>query len=149
MSTLFPITRFGGLSSMDKDFETFFTTLFGDNDNRLRRGSAVLTVPRANVTHNSEGYEIALAAPGMSRDMFNIAIENGYINISSDISDESLDEDTSYATKEFGYSSFTRSWQLPDTVNADGISARYDAGILNVIIPTMEQAKSKVVIDVE
>jgi HSP20 family protein len=149
MSNLFPITRFGGLSSMDKDFETFFSTLFGDDNNRLRRASAVLTVPRANVTHNEIGYEIALAAPGMSRDMFNIAIENGYINISSEVSDVSLEEGTSYATKEFGYSSFTRSWQLPDSVNTDGISARYDAGILNVSIPTIEKGISKVVIDVE
>ncbi len=148
MSTLFPITRFGGLSALDKDFDSLFNTFFGDTD-RLRRGSAVLTVPRANVTRNDEGYNIALAAPGMSRDMFNIAVENGHLNISSEIQDVGLDEGTSYTTKEFGYSSFTRSWQLPESANAEAITARYDAGILNVSIPTLEKGSSKFVIDVE
>ena len=101
------------------------------------------------MTRNDEGYSIALAAPGMSRDMFNIAVENGHLNISSEIHDADLDEGTSYTTKEFGYSSFTRSWQLPDSANAEAITARYDAGILNVSIPTIEKGSSKVVIDVE
>ena len=101
------------------------------------------------MTKNDEGYHIALAAPGMSRDMFNIAVENGNINISSELHDAELDEGTSYTTKEFGYSTFVRSWQLPESVNAEAITARYEAGILNVTIPVSEKANSKVVIDVE
>ena len=151
MSNLFPITRFGGLSTLDKDFDSLFSSFFtgmnNGNGDMIRRGNAVSTVPRANVMRNDEGYSIALAAPGMSRDMFSIAVENGYLTVSSDVS---VDETTAnFTTKEYGYSSFARSWQLPEIANTEAISARYDAGILTVSIPTSEKANNKVVINVD
>ena len=149
MSNLFPITRFGGLSTIDKDFDSLFNTFFGDTDRAFRRGSAVLTVPRANVARSNDGYSISLAAPGMARDMFDIAVENNTLSISSNIEDSSIDEGYSYTTKEFAYSSFTRSWQLPEHVNAEAITARYEAGILHIEVPVSEKGNSKVVIDVE
>lgn len=149
MSNLFPITRFGGLTTIDKDFDNLFNTFFGDTDRAFRRGSAVLTVPRANVARSDSGYSISLAAPGMSRDMFDIAIENNTLTVSSNIENADLEEGYSYTTKEFAYASFTRSWQLPEFVNTESITARYDAGILTVNVPMSEKGNSKVVIDVE
>ena len=140
MNSLFPITRFSA-SALDRDFDTFFNSIFGD--------SPKTTVPRANITKTDESYLITLAAPGLSREDFNINVENNTLSISSEHADESVSKDSNYTTREFSYGAFTRAWSLPEGVNSDAITARYEAGLLKVDIPTEGKTAHKVVIDVD
>ncbi len=133
MNSLFPITRFSA-SALDRDFDTFFNSIFGDSP---------------KTTKTDESYLITLAAPGLSREDFNINVENNTLSISSEHADESVSKDSNYTTREFSYGAFTRAWSLPEGVNSDAITARYEAGLLKVDIPTEGKTAHKVVIDVD
>ena len=88
------------------------------------------------------------AAPGFSREEFEISVDNGLLSINAGASDTPEYSDN-LVSQEYSYSSFTRSWSLPKEVSSELITARYDAGILYVTIPTQNTANSKHVISVE
>jgi len=145
MSNLFPITI---RNNFDRDFDSLINSFFGPVAGRTSRFTNVSTTPRANVIKATEGYTIELAAPGFSRDEFEIGVDNGVLSIHVGTSD-TPEYSEQLSTQEFSYSTFTRSWSLPKDAATEAISARYDAGILYVTIPTTGNANNKIVIDVE
>jgi len=104
---------------------------------------AGLTVPAVNIKETPERYEIEMAAAGMKKEDFNINLERNVIIISTEKSNETseTDKDHNYTRKEFNYSSFSRSFVLPQAANREDIKATYVDGVLNVIIPKKEDAK--------
>lgn len=105
-------------------------------------------LPPVNVLEGEKGYTIELAAPGLSRDDFEISAEDGRLVVSVKDQERNTNSEK-YLSQEFGFSrTFTRSWSLPSSVEASAISARYEAGILAVDIPTGKK-KSKVAVRVE
>jgi len=105
--------------------------------------------PKANISKTAAGFKIELAAPGLSRADFNINVEDSVLTISSQVENDSKDENENYTSCEFSQSSFSRSWTLPDTVNTKVITARYEAGILYLDIPSTEKASESLVINVD
>ena len=104
------------------------------------------TLPSVNVKETNDMFELEVAAPGMSKDDFNITLDNGLLTISSERENknEEKDSDGNYTRKEFSYQSFTRSFSLPEKmVEAEKISAKYTNGILHVTVPKTEAAKVK------
>ena len=143
MSSLFPVTY----SADDSDFDNIISTLF-NYQGRPQRYTSIATTPRANVLKHNDGYAIELAAPGLSRDEFEIGIDDNVLSIHVGASD--TPERTSHVTtQEFSFTSFTRTWNLPKEVNVEAISAQYDAGILYVQIPTSENSSNKITVTVE
>jgi len=147
MSTIFPISRFNLASPISGDFETLIDAFFNTPLRNTRSEDSFYSVPRANVSKMDNAYTIHLAAPGYSRDDFSITIENNTLTVSSTI--EMTDETATYTTREYSYSGFSRSWSLPKGVTAEGISARYDAGILSVVVPTLAGEAPSVTVNVE
>lgn len=148
MSNLVTLGSYGLLPTSYRlfdDFDSIFDGFFGD-----RRGTArALThTPRVNIEETQGGYDIHMAAPGLSREDFKIHSDSGYLTISAEMKDEPESKDK-WLTREYSYSTFSRSWKLPTNVNAEGISARYDAGILTVSVPTSSKKPSKVEIKVD
>ena len=80
------------------------------------------------------------ATPGMKKSDFQIEVEEGVLIISSDTDTQSNETETSFTRKEFGYHSFKRSFNIPDTIYVDRISATYKEGILTVSLPKKEEA---------
>lgn len=146
MNSIFPINRYSGFG-LDNEFDQLLGSFFGP---RKRSESTSFTnIPRANVAKNDEGYTIELAVPGMSRDDFNISVENNTITVSSAVENSQSEVEDMYTSKEFTYSSFTRSWTLPKGANSSAIGARYNAGILAVHIPVDSEDSRRLTIDVE
>lgn len=133
-SRLFPETP--SLLSGFFDDDSFFNSGFPG----IRNGWSD-KIPAANVKENENEFIIDLAAPGMKKSDFNIDIENGTLCISSEKKEESEEKADDYTRKEFSYSSFSRSFSLPDSVNEDKIKARYEDGILILSLPKKEEAK--------
>jgi len=152
MSALFPISRFGGLSTFDRDADTIFSSFFGPSFPTLftqRTPRAVSATPQANIAKTDEGYTIDLAAPGFGRDDFNIDVEDNTLTVSAAYEVDNSNDD-SVLSQEYSHSSFTRSWILPEGAQCEAIDARYEAGILTVSIPTTnERNNKKLVIDVK
>lgn len=137
-SRLFP--KVPSLLSGFFDDEDFFNVDFPKPGNGW--GSKV---PAANVQENENEFIIDLAVPGMNKADFQIKIENGALSISSEKQEESEDKTDDYTRKEFSYSSFSRSFRLPDSVKEDKIKAKYDNGVLKVSLPKKEEAKKPLV----
>lgn len=147
MSNIFPISRFNLANPISGDFETLIDAFFNTPLRNSRAEDSFYSVPRANVSKSDNGYAIQLAAPGYSRDDFNITVENNTLTVSSTV--ETPEVILSYTTREYSYSSFSRSWSLPKGVTADNISARYDAGVLTVMVPTLTSEEATVTVNVD
>ncbi|MDD4923111.1 MAG: Hsp20/alpha crystallin family protein [Bacteroidales bacterium] len=102
--------------------------------------------PAVNIAENKDGFRIEVAAPGLDKEDFNISVDKRVLVISSEkeTTTESKDEkEEKYYRKEFNYSSFKRSFSLPEYADTDRIKATHANGVLNVSIPKREEAKEK------
>lgn len=100
-------------------------------------------VPAVNIQENDESFLVAVAAPGKTKEDFNIELDNDVLTISSEVKkeDESTDKNRRFTRREFSYSNFKRAFSLPETVNSEKISASYKNGLLEIILPKKEEAK--------
>ena len=101
------------------------------------------TVPAVNITESTEAFDIEVAAPGLKKEDFKINLDNGMLTISSEKSEENESEDKKVTRKEFSFSSFQRSFTLPESVQADKINASYKEGVLKIKLPKREEAKKQ------
>lgn len=98
--------------------------------------------PAVNVHETKEAYHIELNAPGRAKEDFVINVENGMLSIGYEHKSESKQEDYKTIRREFAFRSFKRSFQVDDSVNVDQIQARYENGILKLLLPKKEEVKS-------
>eukprot|EP01132_Coremiostelium_polycephalum_P000727 gene727-900_t len=101
-------------------------------------------MPATNIVEKNDQFLIHVAIPGVKGSDFNIHINHGVLKIELVKKEEHKEgeEESQYARREFRYSSFKRSFSLPDAVQVDKIHARYEDGILEVILPKQEGAKA-------
>ena len=103
------------------------------------------SIPEMNVIENEKNFKVELAAPGMDRKDFNIEVRDGVLNISAQKEKEKHEDKKNYRRREFSYTSFERSFALPDDVSTDDIDAKYENGILKLTLPKNESAIVKTV----
>ncbi|EAY28534.1 Hsp20/alpha crystallin family protein [Microscilla marina] len=99
-------------------------------------------VPPMNIIETADSYRLELAVPGYKKDDFKIHLDERELKVSLDIETQKVEGET-YHYKEFGYAKFSRKYNLPETADLDSIEAKYDAGLLRVIISKKESAKDK------
>ncbi|MES1223180.1 MAG: Hsp20/alpha crystallin family protein [Bacteroidota bacterium] len=100
-----------------------------------------LRVPAANVSENKDEYLVSIAAPGMKKEDFNIDVNGNMVTISCEKKEKKEENENNYTRREYNYSSFSRSFTLPDEVNKEKIDARYEDGLLKLSLPKKEEAK--------
>lgn len=103
--------------------------------------SKVYNLPAVNITEANDHYMVSLAAPGLKKEDFKIDMEEDTITISSEKEERKEEKDEKFTRKEYSYSSFSRSFSLPDDVKQEAIEAKYEDGVLNIKIPRKENAK--------
>lgn len=124
-------------------FDRFFENDMFDWTNR-NFSSTNTTLPSVNIKESTEGYEVEMAAPGLTKEDFKIELNNDLLTISSEKhSEKESRKGEQYTKREFSYQSFSRSFTLPRTVENDKIAAKYEHGILKIMIPKKEEAKPK------
>ena len=103
------------------------------------------TIPAVNIKETPENYEVEVAAPGMTKKDFKVELDGNALTISSERSKQKEErEDERYSRKEFSYQSFQRTFTLQkDVVDIDKIQAKYENGLLHLLIPKKEEAKQK------
>ena len=94
----------------------------------------VMNIPAVNITDQKDDYLVSLAAPGLKKEDFNIDVDGNMLTIS-------CEKEAKYTRKEYSYSSFERSFTMPDGVNKDKIEARYENGLLKLSLPKKEEVK--------
>ncbi len=103
------------------------------------------TLPAVNIKETAEGYEVEMAAPGMTKDDFKVELDGNTLTISSEKQDQQEESENSrFVRREFSYQSFQRTFQLhKEVVDMDKIQAKYENGVLRLLIPKKEEAKQK------
>jgi HSP20 family protein len=137
------LRRSGNLFPSMPIFDDFLSReLFNwGNDNHSATST---TVPSVNIRETANNYEIEVAAPGMDKKDFNVTLENNLLTISCAIEPNSEKADWKYSLREFSYQSFVRTFQLQkDVVDEDNIQAKYENGLLLLMIPKKEAVKQK------
>ena len=128
-------------SSVPSVFDDFFKPWNEWFDDR-RFFNQVATVPSVNITENKDNYQVALAAPGLKKEDFKIDVEGNMLTISSEKEENKEEKNEKYTRKEYSYSSFSRSFTLPEDVKQEAIDAHYENGELKIMLPRREELKN-------
>lgn len=103
--------------------------------------SRALTIPAVNISDEKDAYKISLAAPGLKKEDFKIDIDENLLTISSEKEENKEEQKARHTRREYNYSSFSRSFTLPEDIKQESIDARYADGVLLVYLPKKEEAK--------
>ncbi len=115
-------------------FDEVFNDFFGGSPaGHITKGAAV------NIKENEKNYQLEFAAPGFEKEEFKLALDNQVLTVSAEKKSEAKDEGKEYTRREFAYTAFQRSFNLPESVQHDAIKAEYKNGILFVTIPKKEE----------
>jgi HSP20 family protein len=109
------------------------------------------SMPAVNVKETEKNFEIEVAAPGLSRKDFNVSVDNRILTISSEKKEEKETKEKDYTRQEFSYSSFSRSFALPENVKEEDVNAKYEDGLLKLTVAkkALPAEKAKKAIEVK
>ena len=136
--TLVKFNNNKGANALMPGFNDVFESIFNDtffNDRMVAR------VPAVNISETADHYHVELAAPGLKKQDFKLNLERNVLNVTVETQTDETKEDKRYAKREFSYSSFVRSFTLPEQADHNRIEARYEDGILKLDIAKKEEAK--------
>jgi len=121
-------------------FEDFFRPWNGlfDNGHLWNR---VMEVPAVNITEHKNQYLISLAAPGLKKEDFKIDLDDNLLTISAEKEENKEEKDELFSRKEYNYSSFSRTFTLPEEMNKEKIEAVYEDGVLKISVPHNKEIK--------
>lgn len=125
-------------SSVSPWFTDVFESVFNDAHLTDRLPSRV---PAINVAETDADFQIELAAPGLKKEDFKISLEKNVLSISAEKKNENNEEGKKFSKREFSYASFTRSFNLPESIDHNKIDAAYTDGVLKLTITKKEEAK--------
>ncbi|NJK84293.1 MAG: Hsp20/alpha crystallin family protein [Saprospiraceae bacterium] len=123
----------GSFSSMIDDLFNRSLSDFGATSNFFSH-------PSVNIKETEQRFELELAAPGLQREDFKVNLDGDVLTVSVEKQYSKEEDNKNYRRKEFSYSAFKRSFQVPSSVDVEHINAGYDKGILTLTLPKKEQA---------
>lgn len=123
--------------------QNWLPSIFNDffENEWMERSNA--TAPAINVLENEQGYELELAAPGMTKEDFKVTLdENGdlVINMEKKVENNEEKKRGHYLRREFSYSKYQQTMLLPDDADREKINAQVENGVLKVNIPKIVKA---------
>lgn len=104
-------------------------------------GQDLLAFPQTNIHETPDAYHLELNAPGRTKEDFKIQVEQGLLTISYEKKESVQSEDYKTVRREFEFRSFKRSFSVDDKINVDGIEAKYENGVLKLLLPKKEESK--------
>ncbi|MFC4210674.1 Hsp20/alpha crystallin family protein [Pedobacter lithocola] len=119
-------------------YNNVFDSLFSD---AVSKNKMVDKSPNVNIYENEDAYVIELAAPGLKKEDFQINLKKDMLSVWAEVKKDENQKAKDFTRKEFDYSSFARSFNLPDTADADKITAEYKDGILHINISKKDDSK--------
>lgn len=125
---------------MDQVFRNSLNRFFEDEPWGLEK-TPLRTAP-VNIRETDQSYELELIAPGCRKEDFKINLQGNQLMISFEHSAEKKEKDKqgNWVRQEYQHQSFSRSFTLDDSVDAEKIVARYEDGILHLNLPKTERA---------
>jgi HSP20 family protein len=134
-------TRNNNHDVMYPAFSNLVENLFGDL--AKTNGEYFRSVPAVNIAESKDDFQFEIAAPGMDKKDFTIDVDNNVLSISASKEYSNEEAEKNFTRREFSYSSFKRAFTLPNSVNVDKIEARYENGLLKLVVPKREEVKPR------
>jgi len=100
-------------------------------------------VPPVDIQETEDAYKLHAELPGLTKDDISITLENNVLRLSGERKFEKDVKKESYHRVERTYGAFSRAFALPQQVDADGVQAAFEHGILTITVPKAEQAKPR------
>lgn len=127
----------------NRPFGNIFNELLNEFPASARSfGQDLFAFPQTNIHETPEAYHLELNVPGRSKEDFKIQVEQGLLTISFEKKEDTVQNDD-YKTlrREFEYKSFKRSFSVDEKIAVDGIQAKYENGVLKLLLPKKEDSK--------
>ncbi len=116
-------------------FDEFFTRDFG-----IDLAPRTYQTPAVNITEKEDAFHMELVAPCKEKNDFDVVLEEDTLTISTTSENEIVEDDTQFTRREFDYTSFTRSFRIPETIDTKRIKANYKNGLLSIVLPKRKEA---------
>lgn len=125
--------------NLNNFFDEFFNELpaFGKTVNNLFS-------PAVNIVETSDAYHLELNAPGRNKEDFHVSVDKGLLTISYEKKEEAKNEDAKVVRREFSFQSFKRSFTVDEKINAEAIQAKYENGLLKLLLPKKAEQQQPV-----
>ncbi len=95
-----------------------------------------------NIHESDEAYHLELNAPGRNKEDFILNVDRGVLTISYEHKEQPEQKNYKTVRREFTYKRFKRSFTLDEKINTEAIQARYENGVLKLLLPKKEQIKT-------
>lgn len=135
---MIPTRNYPPSKNLTNVFDELFNSFPATWGNDVNSNSTVAV----NISESANGYHLDFNAPGRNKEDFKINIDNGLLTVSYEKKEHVENKDVKSIRKEFGFSSFKRSFSLDDKINAEGVAAKYENGVLSVFLPKKEEVKN-------
>jgi len=100
-----------------------------------------LNVPAVNIHETADAFHLEVSAPGLNKEDFKVNLDKGLLTISYEKKAEAENKDYKTHRREFTTASFKRSFTVEDKINEEGIQAKYENGVLKLLLPKKEEVK--------
>src|SRR6516162_1837173 len=142
-STLQPWRPFENFRrEVDRLFDDFSGGVWRSDIEPFRRAETSFgSVPAVDVTQTDKGYEITAELPGMEDKDIEVKLANGILTIRGEKRDEKEEKNKDYYLRERSFGSFERSFQVPENIDTDKISAGFKKGVLTIMLPKSAEAQ--------
>ena len=121
------------------NFNSVFNELL--NEFPVFADKAGLNFPPVNIAETTDAYHVELNAPGRNKEDFKINADQGLLTISYEKKEETKNEDVKSVRREFSFQGFKRSFSLDDKVDVANIQAKYENGLLKLLLPKKAEVK--------
>lgn len=128
----------GHKNSVNPWFSDVFDSLINDS---VLNDRFVAKTPAVNIAETENEFHIELAVPGLKKEDFKINLDKNVLSVSTEKKAENVEEGKKYSKREYTYSSFVRSFTLPESADQSKIAAEYTDGILKLNVTKKEEAK--------
>ena len=99
--------------------------------------------PKVDIAETDQQFEIDFYIPGVNKDQVNIDLNDGRLTVNGERKFEKENNGKNYRSVESSFGSFTRSFQLPDNIDQEAVSASFENGVLSITVPKDEKKIAK------
>ena len=99
--------------------------------------------PAVDVSETAEGYTFAVELPGMTPETVAVEVKDNVLTVKGERKESAPKEGAQYLHRERSYGRFARVFRMAKPVNADGVTASYQDGVLSIAVPLREEAKPR------
>ena len=139
------IIRYNPSDFAPTSFSSLIDKFFNDS---MQRSGHNTFIPKVDIIESEKAFELQVEAPGMNKEDFKIEVKDNYLTISGERKFSTEKNEKDFHSIETQYGSFSRSFTLPDSANTDKINAKYNNGMLELVIPKDEKKLLKTTIKV-